>query len=173
MAKKAGTTPEIIIDYLQRLENSGVIKYVKKRKTPFIVFISERLDDKNIFISKEHFQERKQRYIKRAHAVLNYAESTTKCRSQILLSYFGETDAYRCGNCDVCKKRNQLELSTYEFDLINEQIKKHIIEKPLPVDDLVDKIGLNPEKVIKVIQWLVDNDKIEYTIDNRLIRIMR
>ncbi|AUG55044.1 DNA helicase RecQ [Thalassospira marina] len=34
-------------------------------------------------------------------ALIGLAE-TTKCRRQVILSYFGETDAKPCGNCDTC-----------------------------------------------------------------------
>ena len=46
----------------------------------------------------------------------------TRCRSVILLDYFGE-ESDRCGICDVCRERNELDLSKYEFDLILEEIK--------------------------------------------------
>ena len=53
--------------------------------------------------------------------MIDYAEIDTKCRSVVLLDYFGE-NADRCGICDVCRQRNELDLSKYEFDLILESI---------------------------------------------------
>jgi ATP-dependent DNA helicase RecQ len=44
------------------------------------------------------------------------------CRASVLLDYFGE-DADRCGICDTCKSRNEIELSRDEFDLIISEIK--------------------------------------------------
>ncbi|MEZ5064265.1 MAG: DNA helicase RecQ [bacterium] len=35
------------------------------------------------------------------NALLGYCE-TSRCRRQVLLSYFGETDSAPCGNCDTC-----------------------------------------------------------------------
>ncbi|MCF6365638.1 MAG: RecQ family ATP-dependent DNA helicase [Bacteroidales bacterium] len=169
LAKKANTKQDVIYSYLEKLHQQGIIKYIPQRKTPFIIFTSERLDKKNILISKENYKERKNRYLKRANAVLHYAESTAKCRSQTLLTYFGEKNPYRCGECDVCRRRNQLNLSTYEFDLINKEAKEILKEKPVKVDELVDKIKFDEKKVIKVIRWLIDNSKIEYTIDKRLV----
>ncbi len=170
LAKKSGSTSDLVIEYLKRLEALGVIRYTKKRNTPFIIFISERLDDKSLFISKETYLESKRRYTDRAFSMLQYVESTAKCRSMILLNYFGESNAYRCGTCDICKKRNMLDLSTYEFDLINDQIKRLLSQELLTIEQLVERIDMNPEKIIKVVQWLLDNEKIEYTIDNRITR---
>jgi ATP-dependent DNA helicase RecQ len=168
LAKKANTKPEIIYDYLEFLSKQNIIKYIPQKKVPFIIFTSERLEDKNIFISKEYFKERKNRYLKRALAMMKYAENTAKCRSVFLLNYFGEQNAYRCGNCDVCRRRNELDLSTYEFDLINTKIKQILKNEPVELEHLVDSVEYNEKKTVKVIRWLLDNEKIEYTIDKRL-----
>ena len=57
-------------------------------------------------------------------SVIYYASSKHKCRSEILLRYFGEKEVYSCGICDVCLERNKLELSDIEFSLVSNQIKK-------------------------------------------------
>lgn len=168
LAKRANTKTEVIYDYLELLAKQEIIKYVPQRKTPFIIFTSERLEDKNVFISKEKYEDRKNRYLSRANAMLHYAESSAKCRSQLLLSYFGEKNPYRCGECDVCRRRNKLDLSTYEFDLIHKEVKALLEKELMDIDVLIDQVNCEDKKVVKVIRWLIDNDKIEYTIDKRL-----
>ncbi|MEA2043000.1 MAG: ATP-dependent DNA helicase RecQ [Bacteroidota bacterium] len=168
LAKKAQVKPEVINNYLEALHGMEVIKYIPQRKTPFIVFTEERLEKNNIKISKENYQEAKDRYMKRMNAMLHYAESTAKCRSQILLAYFGEKDTVRCGECDVCSRRNELNLSTYEFDLILQNIKGRLQETELSLEKVVDACNSKENKVIKVIRWLLDNKKIEYTKDKKL-----
>ena len=107
--------------------------------------------------------------ISKMESVIYYAYSKHKCRSQILLSYFGENDTYRCGVCDVCLERNKLELSDIEFTNVSDQIKKILATEHLPVTALVNKIkGVREDKVIKVIQWLTENEKIIYNDKNLL-----
>ena len=168
LAKKTNTNIETIIIYLQKLSESEIIKYAPQRKTPFIIFIEERLDDKNFRISKENYEHAKERYVNRVNSMVLYAESTAKCRSQILLSYFGEKNPYRCGQCDVCKHRNELNLSNYEFDIILNKAKTILHERAMFPKELVNEIG-DEQKTIRVIQWLLDNEKIQYNNNKKLI----
>jgi ATP-dependent DNA helicase RecQ len=100
--------------------------------------------------------------------MVHYAESTAKCRSQILLSYFGENNTYRCGQCDVCKRRNELDLSNYEFDIILSDIKKILYVSEKSLAEIINLLKFDEQKVVKVVRWLLDNEKIEYTESKNL-----
>lgn len=171
LANKIETSEETITTVLKKLHNSGILTYIPQNNSPKIVFTQPRMDIKYLTISPENLQERQKDYEQRVNAVLQYAETMTKCRSQILLSYFGEKDSNRCGKCDVCLERNKLELSKYKFDLILEQIKELLkIEKiPMTLDEVVDNIEkFDKNDVIKVVQWVLDNQKIYYDNENKL-----
>ena len=87
----------------------------------------------------------------------------------MLLAYFDETDSYRCGICDICLERNKLDLSNLEFENIKEQIKALLFKIPLPLKDLVNEVKNSTEdKTLKVVQWLLDAEKILYSDDNKL-----
>lgn len=160
LAKKANINIEIVYKYLNNLKSLGILNYIPKKKNPFIVFTEERLDEKSLSISKENYEFRKSRYIERIDAMLHYATSSNKCRSQILLNYFGDKNPDRCGQCDVCTRRNELDLSKYEFDLILDELKEKLQYNLISIDELVSLSAKNKDKIIKVIQWLLDNNKI-------------
>ena len=87
----------------------------------------------------------------------------------MLLAYFGEKDTYRCGVCDICLERNKLELSDMEFSTVSSQIKDFLHEQPLTLTELVNKIqGVREDKIVKVLQWLIDNSKIKTNSENLL-----
>jgi len=160
LARKANVKIDLVYKYLNRLKSLKIIDYIPYRKTPMIVFIEERRDKKNLYISPENYKELKQRYIEKLDAVLDYASKKTKCRSVQLLEYFGETNAYRCGKCDVCDKRNELELSRYEFDEILTILKNNLKKHDLTLHEIVDLVDKPEPKVLKVIDWLTDNEKL-------------
>jgi len=162
LAKKAGVNTELIIRLLKILQEYKIIKYIPRIQKPLIHFISERLEEKGILFNKKDLNEQKDRTLDRLESMLIYATSTNKCRSQQLLAYFGEKDTNRCGNCDVCTRRNSLDLSKYEFDIILNEIKIIINLEPCLLNQLIDKIEFDESKIIKVIQWLFENKKIQY-----------
>ncbi len=163
IAKRANIKPELVHDLLNTLVDYGVINYFPQRNTPFITFTEERLDDKNLRISKENYKQAKERYMSRINAMLHYAESTTRCRSRLLLEYFGEKNTTPCGKCDVCLSKNEMNITNYEFNIIVEEIKSKISEQELEIKELTDSIDGEADKVLKVIRWLLDNEKIYYT----------
>ncbi|MGE0562170.1 MAG: ATP-dependent DNA helicase RecQ [Flavobacteriales bacterium] len=169
LAKKLKTTREKIVKVLDYLLHLNIISYTKQTNLPQITFLTPRVESKSLYISKQHYSERKEVAISKMESVIYYAYSKHKCRSQILLSYFGETNSYRCGVCDVCLERNKLELSDVEFSNVSDQIKKILGEEHLPITALVNKIkGIREDKVIKVIQWLTENEKLMYNDKNLL-----
>lgn len=168
IARRSKVDEELVVKFLERLHLAGIIEYIKRKKTPTIFYPIERLEDKTVLLSKENYHWRKERFKAKMEAVLAYAETTTKCRSQFLLHYFGETDSARCGHCDVCLTRNELGMSKYEFDIILEKIKLKLRQSPLSLELLVDHCGTDEKKCLDVIRWLLDNNKITYNEQQQL-----
>lgn len=167
LAKRANVHPDLVYEYLTRLRTQKIIDYIPQKKTPFVIFTRERIDLDRLKISRENYDDRKRDYIRRIDAVVHYASSGHKCRSQLLLQYFGETESVRCGKCDVCLERNELNVSKYEFDSLCEQIKKVLIE-PCFYEELLAQITGKAENTVKVVRWLLENEKIVYRVDNRM-----
>jgi ATP-dependent DNA helicase RecQ len=167
MAKRANVDPELVYQFLCKLRAQKVIDYIPQKKTPFIIFTRERIDIERLKISKENYEDRKLEYMRRIDAVIHYASSGHKCRSQLLLQYFGEPESVRCGKCDVCQERNELNVSKYEFDTVSEQIKKVLLE-PCFQEELLKQIDGKPDNVVRIVRWLLENEKIVYRVDNRM-----
>jgi ATP-dependent DNA helicase RecQ len=150
---------EEIYNMLVRLSKIKIAEYIPQKKSPMLILYEERLDNKNVRISSDNYLWAKNRFTERMNAMISYSENDMKCRSTQLLSYFGENNAPPCGECDVCRRRNELNLSKYEFDLLLEKIESILIQSPSTLEDIVKQTE-NPEKTIKVVRWLMDNGKI-------------
>lgn len=160
LAKRAGSPPETIREYLNKLKSAGVIHYIPRRTTPVLVFTEERLDPKSLFLSHGDYEKRKTRYAKRLQVLIDYCQAQNHCRQSLLLSYFGEEISHRCGKCDICRKRNELNMSKMEFDVILDKIKGLLLHQPLPLKELVHRTESPSDKVIKVVRYLMDGAKI-------------
>lgn len=167
LARKAALTRDNVYQYLVKLSSLNIIRYIPGRKTSLVIFTEERLVRKALLISPENYLHVKEKYSARLEKMIDYAESNNRCRSVMLLDYFGE-ESDRCGTCDVCRERNELDLSKYEFDIILEEIKSILAEKNPDSGELVGMISYPEEKVIKVIRWLLDHNKIVPDKDHKL-----
>lgn len=156
-----GITKIQVQEMLQKLKKLEVLDYTPENNEPQVIYVKERLDVSSIQISPENYEFRKKAAKERLLAMINYIESDHKCRSQQLLSYFGENNSQRCGQCDVCRKRNKTELSKLEFDLMVDLIKPVLKNQPLLIDDLVFSVDTdNVDKLLNTISWLQENGKI-------------
>ena len=95
---------ELLVSLAQR----NILTYIPRSIENTFRFVEERQTD--IFLPETIYEKHQQQYIDKLRAMVEYADNQQFCRSQILLSYFGEDDAEVCGTCDVCraKKRESL-----------------------------------------------------------------
>ena len=170
LSKRMGKPEADVRKYLNELQKSEALAYLPQSEMPQVTFLAERVDAKDVRISPENFKLRKEKAKERMDWMIHYVESKTKCRSQMLLSYFGEKDSYRCGICDFCLERNKLELSNLEFENISGQIKKLLSGNSLSLTEVVNSVKNSTEdKTLKVIQWLIDNKKLVSDNSNKLM----
>ncbi len=167
LSRKSAATRDTIYQYLVKLSSLNIIHFIPGKKTALVIFTEERLQRKALLISPENYLHVKEKYEIRLNKMLEYVETDSRCRSVVLLDYFGE-ESDRCGICDVCRERNVLDLSKYEFDLILDEIKTHLEQHSPDAQELVKMIDHPENQVIKVLQWLLDHNKIVRDKDHKL-----
>lgn len=167
LSRKAAISRDTVYSYLVKLSSMNIIRFIPGKKTSLVIFTEERLVRKALMISPENYLHVKEKYVARLDKIIDYAESGNRCRVVMLLDYFGE-ESDRCGACDVCRERNELDLSKYEFDIILEEIKEILSENSPDPEELVKLVSQPEEKAIKVIRWLLDHNKIIQDSSHRL-----
>jgi len=160
LARRSGLPPKKVYAYLKSLSTRKIISYIPRKEIPVLTFLEERLDDKNLLISPERYNFRKERYEKRIGEMLRYASSKTICRNQFLLSYFGQLDTPRCGRCDVCQEVKALQPGSDEFNALVAIFAKRLSEGPMLLDALLDSLGTEARKGVGVIEWLVEEGRV-------------
>lgn len=160
LAKRAETDQKVVVEKLIALNKTAILKYIPIRIKPQIVYSTERLNTKYIQFSKENYHDLKIAAEKRLQSLFDFISNSMQCRSMQLLAYFGDTKSKRCGICDVCRVKNKVELNELEFSTIKNLIKSSLTERPQHIYELVSNIKADEEKVISVLRWLLENQKV-------------
>ena len=92
-------------EILVSLAQKGIINYVSRTVANVLRLTVNRQAE--IRVPEHFYAQRKGHYVDKLKAMVEYANNQLYCRSQILLSYFGENDAPACGTCDVCRQINK------------------------------------------------------------------
>ncbi len=170
LARISGLDKNRIVQSLIYLHKIGIIDYIPRKDAPQLVFLEERLGKDNFRLSPENYSDRKEAAKQRLSSVLNYVKATNKCRSMLLISYFGQTNINRCGQCDVCLSRNKAELSRYEFDQIIEYIKPILKANSHSLTELIEMYpNTQAEKIARALQYLLEYNKVQLDGDKRYI----
>ncbi len=159
VALKAGTGQQQTYQVLKTLSQRRILHFIPQRKTPFITYRTDRVDADEVVLPRSVYEDRKEQFIKRIDAMVEYATNNTVCRSRQLLRYFGETDSHDCGICDVC-----LDSRPSADDGAAEKARREVLalladKKRHNVREL-DHLPLSRSQVDEALRYLIDEELI-------------
>lgn len=172
LAKYMRCSRDTLVEILKKMSAQKIISYIPQKRTPFLVFTEERLEDKSLIIAPETYDLLKEHYTERVNAVIKYCLNDQKCRSRQLTEYFGETSGCDCGECDVCRSKKQSGLATDDFDAIFDYIINTLNKQPQPIDTITQNSSYDLEITSQVLRKMVDdgivtqNDRGEFYLLN-------
>lgn len=160
LSTRSGLSKQQIYETLLSLSRQHILHYIPAKKTPYIIYTRERQETERIYLSKEVYEDRKESYVQRINAMIEYAESENRCRSRMLLRYFGEKNEHNCGQCDVCLQQHQSGLKSGEFEAISQQMQALLKENPLSLQEIKNKMQVPENHLMKVVSYLVSEEII-------------
>lgn len=160
LSTRSGLSKQQIYETLLSLSRQHILHYIPAKKTPYIIYTRERQETERVYLSKEVYEDRKESYVQRINAMIEYAESENRCRSRMLLRYFGEKNEHNCGQCDVCLQQHQSGLKSGEFESISQQLQALLKENPLSLQEIKNKMQVPENHLMKVVSYLVSEEII-------------
>ena len=106
IASQCDLKPQQVYLILKSLNEKHILHFIPQKKTPYVRYLQRREDTEYIQIPPVVYEERKEQFRQRIHAMIEYATTDNICRSRMLLRYFGETESHDCRQCDVCLSEN-------------------------------------------------------------------
>jgi ATP-dependent DNA helicase RecQ len=165
LAASLSMKPQTLIKILHYLAKHEVISYQPLSKDPKIIFLHNRIPEKDITLDKVWIHNKFERERERLKAVKQYL-STPICKSVFISNYFGEEDAQDCRQCSSCLLKYK---SGHPAENIEKQVLALMAKGPALPEEILREFA--PEKhneVSLALQQLYYNGLIEKTHTGKL-----
>lgn len=105
IARVAQLPEQSIYDIMLSLGRKNILHYIPRKSVPYILYVTGREETRHVCLGPEIYENRRKLMEERLNAVADFAYTTERCRSVVLLEYFGEKGVSDCGRCDICRSR--------------------------------------------------------------------
>ena len=165
IATQLKTTKSAIKDQLLSIEKNNIIKLQLFDSDINITLLEPREDDRTISRVSKFLVQQNNLKKEQFQAVTNYIQTTTKCKEQQLLDYFGESSLENCGICSFCISEKIIKKETALS--LQEQIITLLKNSTLSSSELLNKLQCPPNELLNLLRNLVDQSKIELLPNNK------
>lgn len=159
IALRASLSEEDVYQALLTLGREHLLYYVPRTSTPYLVYTTSREEPRYIVLPTTVYEDQRQRLEHRVEAMRQFVYATDKCRSTMLLSYFGESATGECGICDYCRKRTDRPQTDFRGQILRlaAQPGGHTI------DHIAQQLSTTPQALVPQLRKLMDENKIMVT----------
>jgi ATP-dependent DNA helicase RecQ len=169
LARRSQMSAQQVIEGLKQLDEYHILSYKQQTDKPQVTWLKARQHNDALYINKKMIDDRKATYRKKMEAVFGYA-GTKKCRSQMLLTYFDEANADKCGVCDVCLEEKRQTSAADIFDDITNELIELLSTSSHDIATLVTTATTGTEKErISTVRQLLDAGKIKFAGEKLVI----
>lgn len=164
ISKKLNTDENTIIKGLEKLASEEIIDFKGSHSDLELTYLVPREDDSTINLFAKTVINQNKLKEEQVKEMLAYTDNDRICRSQQLLSYFGETKTHPCGHCDVC---TVLLHSDTEIHVIKQQILTLLISNSLNSRRIQNVLVSETSIALIALQELLEEGKIKLDDKNQ------
>ena len=158
-------TQRTVYENLLLLGRLGVIHYVPRSSTPYVMFLTSRQPEGDLVFPREVYEWRREQMKQRIEAMGRFLFDGSACRNSTLLEYFGEESVCSCGKCDVC--RGERKGSAVSPEYVEGAVLSALRQHPagLMAGALGAFLGVRVEVVVPALRALADRGLVSLASD--------
>ena len=154
---------------LAYLHQRNIVKYKPQREAPQMVFTTPRYDAANLPLDQKKLTQFRKTALQKAEAVVAYLQSTSRCRTQLLLEYFGEISNEYCRVCDFCLARKKATRKENHEKGLREQLFRQLTPQALHPKTLTSRFEPKfAAELTTLIRELLEQGFLKYDQEGKL-----
>lgn len=168
ISKKTGFSEQEIFTQLEALHQQKILDAKIIKQDMSITLLMPREDKYTLNPLREYTSQYRENKLRKAEYVLDYVDESEICLQNFILEYFDENTKKNCGICSICLQNKQLKSKHKKTS--SKEIQSFILKKldhnEMSSRDLVNSESFEKNKVLEVIQKLLEHNIIEITNSN-------
>ncbi|WP_363322042.1 ATP-dependent DNA helicase RecQ [uncultured Pontibacter sp.] len=146
------------LEYMHKLQ---LLVYEPQHDSPQLVFTKPRQDASTLVLDIGKLNQLRKRAQEQAKEMAYYVEATNRCRTQLLLAYFGEVTVASCRICDYCLAERKKEREVQVEPQLRGKILQLLQIKPYSPKELVQEFEpRHQEYIISFLRESLDQGTI-------------
>ncbi|OEJ99486.1 RecQ family ATP-dependent DNA helicase [Roseivirga misakiensis] len=171
LAALLGASTDAIRMSLNALHEREIIDYQKHKDKPQLTFLIPKQAVGQLPLDQAALTAKSKLKMAKMESVIDYVHQEETCRTQMLLSYFGEVDYGECGICDNCINRARHKDDSKFKKLYREQILNFLrANEQVTEEKLVGAlVPSNREVFFNLLSEMLDHGDLHYDQLNHII----
>lgn len=164
VAKKTGTSEVKVLNLLEKLKSLSIVDCFSQHNESKIVFLEVREDERTINRISKHLENQNLVKKEQMQAMIEYVLDDNKCKSRLLLDYFGEKNNEDCGVCSYCVSKKVKKSSSGD---LKSEILKLLQQKEMTTREIVSIVGIDEEQVLQLIKQMLEYNLVSMNSRNQ------
>lgn len=161
LAQLTNLSEQQLYNVLKGLGQRRIIHFIPRSLTPYVRYRTDRVEAADVALSLEVYDRRKQEFEERIAAMLNYCETSDRCRSEMLVEYFGERQKRPCGICDYCAAHahNDAPATELVMQMLADR-RSHAMKQLYSLDVAMGQVDEALRQLLSEEKIIVDGDNV-------------